>query len=409
MKKLMTLAVIFLVITVCNTIKAALPVSEEWSGDLIISQESSLKIVLHFGEDQNGQYTVKLDSPEQGAYGLDGVVNYLSADSLNVSVPLFSINYAAGISHSAEGDWAIGTFRQGMLSLPLVMLPGAPHPNRPQTPQPPFPYNTRELKIENSDAGATLSGTLTVPDNAYEGTPLVILVSGSGQQNRDEEIYAHKPFEVLADYLARIGIASFRYDDRGFGESTGDASAATTFDLATDAAAVLDYLRHKEMFKKVGVLGHSEGASIAFILGNSDKAPDFIIGVGAPAVRGELILKDQFSHTFQGAALDNAVSQMKNVSPWMSYFFDYDPSADIAGTKCPVLVLYGEKDVQVSPKLNKAPMESLQPYATVIELPGLNHLMQHAATGQPDEYYKIEETIAPEALSEISRFIMKNK
>lgn len=410
-KKISVFVTVLIATVFSMWIEAALPIAPQWSGDLMLSPQNSLKIVLNLTEEENGKYSVTLDSPEQGAYGIPGVVNYLTADSLDISVPSLTVRYAATLKNTPEGAWAMGDFKQGMLSLPLVMLPGGiTKPIRPQTPQPPFPYQTKEVSFENPEGGSKLSGTLTIPANAYEGTPVVLMVTGSGLQNRDEEIFDHKPFEVIADYLARIGIATLRYDDRGYGNSTGDGENATTADFASDAKAGLRYLRDKGEFGKVGILGHSEGASVAFMLGNTKETPDFIIGIGTPAVKGETILRDQLRRTLGDAGASEAIKNIRMAgNPWMTYFLDYDPASDIKGTHCPVFAVYGEKDVQVSPSLNKNRFHELQPTATVKEYPELNHLMQHAETGIPEEYYKIEETIAPEVLSDIGRFILQNR
>lgn len=409
MKKLFGLLMFFLGLSVFEA-NAELPIAPRWTGEITLNPDIKIKIRFNFKEDSPGKYSVTLDSPEQGVTGMPGVINSISAKGFDVAVPKISLRYTATIVDTDEGKVANGIFNQITVTTPLIMLPGDDKAVRPQTPQPPFPYTERDVSFSNPEDGTILRGTLTLPSSYYEGTPVVVLVSGSGLQNRDEEIFEHRPFAVIADYLARIGIGTLRYDDRGFGESGGDATNATTRDFALDAKGALKFLKEEMKFNKVGILGHSEGATIAFILANSDFKPDFIIGMGTPAVKGELILLEQLEDSLGKTAAKDALEKAKeDPNPWLAYFLEYDPSHDIGNTACPVLALYGDKDRQVSVKLNKDAFVRLQPDAQVIVFPDLNHLMQHCKTGKPDEYYKIEETISPEVLSEIARFIQKNR
>lgn len=422
----------------------------EWSGSLSVGRGLTLKIVIHIPANDSAPIT--LDSPDQGAYGIEGETVYLSADSINFRIPRMMMSYEGRIA----GDRIDGTLRQGPAQIPLSLTPGAAKANRPQTPQPPFPYSTEELAIANQDGGATLAGTLTVPAEADGNTPLVVLVSGSGLQNRDEELFEHKPFAIIADMLARNGIATFRYDDRDIGGSTGDVVSATTADFASDAAAVTKYLRESGRFGQVGLLGHSEGGLIGYMLGATGDAPDFIISVAGPSIKGSSTIayqnmiaakstgiSDSDAESFGRAAqkvidfrLDNpgvtipeesysefypemadnqitralanslfAAPVAESSNPWMSFFLRYDPANDLSGVKVPMLIIYGEKDTQVPPSLNAPRARELAPTATVAVYPSLNHLMQHATTGNVDEYSVIEETISPEVLTDIARFI----
>ncbi|MBD5379815.1 MAG: alpha/beta fold hydrolase [Bacteroides sp.] len=329
--------------------------------------------------------------------------------------------------------------------------------NRPQTPRLPFPYQTEEVVIKNEKGGSALAGTLTIPKNTDNSTPIVIMVSGSGQQNRDEEVFEHKPFAVIADYLARNGIASFRYDKRGVGKSTGDVLNATTADFANDAEAVMNWIRENKQFGKVGILGHSEGGLIAYMLGAKSKGSDFIVSIAGPAVQGKEIiawqnkvalmnsgfsepdaekfrnaltkvfeykLKNPDSTSINQELIDefysdskinplNAklVASLKSVltakanNHWMMFFLGYNPDKDLRSLKIPAFIIYGEKDQQVPPELNYDLATKLAPKAKVIIYPGLNHLMQHAITGRVEEYKIIEETFAPEVLDDITSFI----
>ena len=243
----------------------------------------------------------------------------------------------------------------------------------------------------------------------------MLMVTGSGLENRDEEVFDHKPFLVIADYLARNGIATLRYDDRSFGESKGgDVKNATTKDFARDAEAGIAYLKSTKKFGKVGVLGHSEGGSIAFMLGAKDKV-DFIISMAGIGVKGDTVLTAQTNKAMELAGqtkrlttLQYRVNTMFQKSPWLNYFIDYDPAADIAATKCPVMAINGDKDIQVIssldlPRIKKNLHENK--YNFIREYPSLNHLFQHCTTGTPSEYRSIEETISPEVLSDMAKWI----
>ena len=266
-----------------------------------------------------------------------------------------------------------------------------------------------------------MSGTLTYPVG-YEtmkkkDVPVVIMVSGSGLQNRDEELFNHKPFLVLADHLARHGIASLRYDDRAFGKSEGGDRIhknATTLDYKRDAEAGIQYLRSLKKFGKVGVIGHSEGGNIAFMLG-ADKKVDFVVSMAGVGVKVDTALTAQANKIMelQGQPTRLNVEQYRqNVqalqSPWMDWFVGYDPTADITAVKCPVMAINGDKDCQVMSSLSLPSIERLlksNKHNHVKEYPSLNHLFQHCQTGLPTEYGNIEETISPEVLTDIVEWI----
>lgn len=284
---------------------------------------------------------------------------------------------------------------------------------RPQTPRPPFPYSTEDVTFTNDSAHATLAGTLTMP-HGKEHPPVVLMVTGSGLQNRDEELMGHRPFAVIADYLARHGIASLRYDDRTFGQSTGgDVKNATTRDFAGDAKAGLAWLRQSGRFAKVGILGHSEGGAIAFMLA-AEGLPDFIVSLAGPAVRGDSLL------LAQNKALLGALGSLMTIekvrvnvllagNAWLRYYIDYDPQPDIARTHCPVMALNGSKDMQVIASQNLPALRRHLPTDSrhlIKEYAGLNHLFQHCQSGHPNEYATIEETIAEEVLQDITRWIL---
>jgi len=278
---------------------------------------------------------------------------------------------------------------------------------------------TEEVTFSNAADDATLSGTLTWPVGyTAQSKPkpsVVLLVTGSGQQDRDEALFGHAPFHVIADYLARHGIATLRYDDRGTGASVGgDVEHAPTADFMRDAAAGLAYLRGRKAFGLVGCLGHSEGGTIAFMLG-ARKETDFIVTLASPGVKGDTLLAAQVNRllSLSGQPATMTAVQYRQQpavqnQPWLRWFVDYDPSADIRKTRCPVFALNGDRDCQVISSLNlTAIRQQLRPSgkSQVKEYPALNHLFQHCTTGLPSEYGQIEETIAPEVLSDIATWI----
>ena len=392
---------------------AAQDIKGAWKGDLDLTA-TKLTIVFHFNGD-----TCTMDSPDQGAKDIPVEVVFVSSDSVIVS------NKQLDMVFSGEFQNGIikGQFKQRGLSLPLILTPNEVVRNRPQTPIPPYPYRTEEVSFTNGDA--ILSGTLVYPEdwNGKKKVPVAIMVSGSGLQNRDEEVFGHKPFLVITDYLARHGVATLRYDDRGTGLSTGDGRKATSKDFMEDALAGIEFLRSKGIFKEVGIIGHSEGGEIAFMLGAGKKV-DFLVSLAGPGVQGDSILVLQNNNALRKAGYDITVTReevrdavkTKN-DPWLEYFSEYDPVQDIRKIFCPALILNGEKDTQVESAVNIPSIEGNLPrdrrgrfasrHTEIKVYPGLNHLFQHCLTGQSEEYNDIEETISPEVLEDIAVWIGK--
>ncbi len=400
----------------------------DWTGKLKVSGVE-LALVFHIGEE-----SATLDVPDMGAGEIPVEVSRDATGSITLNVP--------AIGASFRGLWAgkviAGTFTQRGMSLPLTLLPGAPLIRRPQTPVGPFPYTTEEVAFANGDA--VLKGTLTLPEHCGRSTPVLIMVTGSGLQNRDEEIFSHKPFAVIADAFAKAGIATLRYDDRGFGESTGDVVLCTTEDLKNDALAGVQLLRSR--FDNVGIIGHSEGGTIALMLAAEGQV-DFAISLAGMVVSGAETLLDQNRRAYQSAGLgeaeaesftrllsdtyeaitsrsplpsaddyglSEALKQNYNLAvkqlrtPYMEYFLGLDVSRSLSGVTCPVLALNGSKDTQVDCKRNLAALREGLPSdgRNVIRAEeGLNHLFQHCVTGELSEYKEIEETFSPEVLAEM--------
>lgn len=382
-----------------------------WTGKLNAGAQT-LTIVIHVNHDSNGNATSSLDSPDQGASDIPAKVDYCSSDSIAISIT----NLGASFKGRLNGNEINGGFSQMGYNFPLNLKRGEEKLNRPQNPTKPYPYKTEEVTFTNATDKAILAGTIYYPANYQKGkTPVMLMVTGSGLENRDEEVFDHKPFLVIADYLARNGIATLRYDDRSFGESKGgDVKNATTKDFARDAEAGIIYLKSTKKFGKVGVLGHSEGGSIAFMLGAKDKV-DFVISMAGIGAKGDTVLTAQTNKAMELAGqtkrlttLQFRISTTFQNSPWLNYFIDYDPAADIAATKCPVMAINGDKDFQVISSLNLAGIKKNlhdNKYNFIREYPSLNHLFQHCTTGAISEYRAIEETISPEVLSDMAKWI----
>lgn len=379
-------------------------ISGTWNGELNAGIQK-IPLVLNLTTD--GKCT--LDSPQQGAKGIPADIVFISADSLNVSLKALNASFAGKLQ---DGELK-GVFTQHGFKLPLNLKPGErAAAKRPQTPKPPYPYQREEVSFINAQAGATLAGTLTLPQDAR---CVVLMVTGSGQQNRDEELFEHKPFAVIADYLARHGIATLRYDDRATGASVGgEVKSATTRDFMGDAAAGLEFLRSRKTFDKVGILGHSEGGAIAFMLGAQQK-PDFVISLAGPGVKGDTLLAAQANRILALHGMPESMTvekyrQQQSIQsvPWIKWFMDYDPTDDIRRTHCPVMAINGNRDCQVISSQNLTAIRQLLPPSEknlIKEYPGLNHLFQHCQTGLPTEYGVIEETISQEVLKDIADWL----
>ncbi len=381
-----------------------------WSGKLSAGPVS-LTIVINLSSGPDGTLECTMDSPDQSAKGIKATASVINSVSLEVSVASLGASYK-GILF---GDSLIGTFTQLGQEIPLTLKKGVEKLNRPQNPSAPFPYTEEEVTFTNEKAGATLAGTLITPQTASEGNPVVIFVSGSGLEDRNEEIYDHKPFLVIADFLARNGIASLRYDDRCFGASTGgDVSKATTPDFLDDAREGVSFLKEKGCFGKIGVIGHSEGASIAFMLGAAGDV-DFVVSLAGIGVKGDEALLAQSNRILELQGSDQRhtlqsfrATALSQGSAWLSWFINYDPSPDIEACKCPVFAVNGDRDCQVISSVNLPGIRaglSGNPSSVIKEYPELNHLFQHCQTGLPTEYRSIQETFSPEVLSDIAAWI----
>lgn len=461
MKELIIIVFIFLMTTTSQ--------AQDWAGNwegLLTIGDQDVTVIFHIKEDGAGKLTATMDIPDQMAYDLEMDEVLLDGNEITISFNALQAKYIGTWNEARSkimGDWIQGS--KGELNLKKTENSG---PNRPQEPQGPFPYKIEEVTYINEKAdGIKLSGTLTRPIG--EGKfPVVVLISGSGPQDRDCTILKHKSFWVLADYLTRNGIAVLRFDDRGVGQSEGDFATATSADFATDVEAGVAFLREHDNIdiNKIGLIGHSEGGLIAPLIASKNKKIDFIVSLAGPADSGAKLLLQQNEDLLRSQkvgepliesyleicsklfktvikdkkskkkaadfkkAIQSDLDKMEKVDKinlgleglalqqkleviqtrWMRHLICSDPKKQWKKVKCPVLALNGDKDIQVSAKLNLEIIETSLKKAknknfTCKSLPNLNHLFQNCKTGFTDEYAKIEETFSPDAMKLILEWI----
>lgn len=433
-----------------------------WYGMLKVG-ESQLRITMDLSQTDAG-YTGKLISVDQGNTQLP--IEWIKTDGNNIHLKttIANIEYKGTL----KDEIITGVFVQGGQTIPLNFTREKLEkfrPVRPQEPQSPFPYKSEDIRFTNTRDNISLAGTLTMPSEGT-GFPVVVLISGSGPQNRNEELMGHKPFLVLADHLTKNGIAVFRYDDRGVAQSKGDFSSATSADFANDAEAAVAYLKTRKEInpKKIGLIGHSEGGLIAPMIAARNKDVGFIVLMAGPGVPGKDVLLLQIellnkAAGMQASEIEKQVKQTKDAidilympgdssvimsaywayakkaytelpdsvrktvsqeqyakqfatmtTPWFRYFLSYDPATSLEKVKVPVLALNGSKDLQVwapqnLPAIEKALKKGGNKKYVIKELPNLNHLFQEAGTGSSAEYSIIPQTLSPQLLNEITNFI----
>jgi uncharacterized protein len=440
-----------------------------WMGTI---EAAGIRLVFNISEGDGGALTSTMDSPDQGANGIPTGETTFQDGALLITVPAVPGGKYEG---TLQEDGTIsGHWFQGGQSTPLVLERQDGEVGgrvRPQEPQEPFPYSIEDVHYPNREGGNELAGTLTLPEGSGP-FPAVVMITGSGPQNRDEELLGHKPFWVIADYFTRAGIAVLRFDDRGVGASTGDFSVATSVDFATDVGAGLDYLgtRSEIDHAHMGLVGHSEGGLIAPMVATRRADVAFIVLMAGPGMSGAEILYDQaaliltaagvsadvveknterqrrmFDFLFESSdedltegfrtllqhevaqmsdaeksatglsdgndVIDRAVSQF--TSPWFRFFLAFDPATTLQRVTSPVLAINGALDLQVPPDANLSAIEAALERGgntdfTIRKLDGLNHLFQTATTGAPSEYVSIEETISPAALELMSTWILEH-
>ena len=433
---------------------------ETWKGtlDLGIKLELGLKVY----READGKLSAKLDSFTQQALGIPVAFQH-DRDRYMFSSKDLGLSYEATIS--ADKSTLNGTFKQGAVTTELdfqkVDLNYEVKPNRPQTPKAPYPYDSAEVTFENKKESILLAGTLTTP-KVNGPFPAAILITGSGPQDRDEELLGHRPFLVIADHLTRQGIAVLRFDDRGVGTSKGNFATATSLDFAEDVRSAIEFLKGIPNIdsKKIGLIGHSEGGLIAPLVAAQRSDVAFIVLMAGPGVSGTKILESQTTAMLQAAGEspqlvtanqqvmaavldlfksdgdvtgnaintacksvvetieDNQLRKKLDVplgpifsTPWMQYFIRHEPTENLKRVTCPVLAINGVKDMQVVVDLNlnaieRALTEGGNKNFKIVRLPNQNHLFQETdGTGTIADYATIEQTFSPKTLLVISDWI----
>ncbi len=441
-------------------------ITGKWHGTAILGEDKEISFIFNIENTEN-KYMTNIEIPTQRMSGLKPQKTSFKDGTLFIDGANLGIKYEGKFNEKTQQFE--GTFTEGLNALPLILKRGKikleKANKRPQEPVKPYPYNEEEVVFENKEAHVSLSGTLTLPRNK-EKSPVVILISGSGPQDRDETVANHKPFWILADYLTRQGIAVLRYDDRGFGTSTGNFSSATTKDFSTDVVSAVNYLKSRTDIdsNNIGLIGHSEGGIIAPLAANQTKDVSFIVLLASTGILGsELSLiqsktmrpfpvpdEDAYEEAIRKAikiaASDKEISAIKSeltthynttiapilkplvgndakvseiikgliemrTTPWIRYFYNYNPANEIEKLSIPVLSLNGTNDTQVSAEINQKGIKDAlitgenKDYK-ILKLKGLNHFFQESKTGKIDEYSKIEQTFSPIALKEISNWIL---
>ncbi|MBS1597698.1 MAG: alpha/beta hydrolase [Bacteroidetes bacterium] len=409
---------IILFLISCLSIKTSSSQTESrligiWEGKIKVGTE--IRAIFHFERDSSGNILGGMDSPDQGAKNIPCSDIRLIGDSIFLKIPSLNGSYAGLLADSATIN---GRWKQGMsFNLNLKKVDKVAGLNRPQNPQPPFPYSSQDIEYDNADRTMHYGATITIPQGKGP-FPAVLLITGSGPQNRDEELMEHKPFAVLADYLTRRGVVVLRVDDRGVGKSNGNFSKSTTADFAVDAGNSLDYLKSRPEvnLKKIGLIGHSEGGMIAPMVAVKRKEIDFIILLAGPGEKISKLMEDQNAALYRSAGINEKAIQsftpffqkmitiinesndvssfdkkikpvlnewrkneppahvlattgifndstqqifidaMNNTmfTPWFRYFIRFDPQIYLSQVHCKVLALNGEKDIQVASKPNLA-------------------------------------------------------
>lgn len=438
-------------------------ITGQWNG-LLEVRGIKLRLVFNVSKTETG-YSSTMDSPDQGAKDIPVTTTTFEDPKIKFELK----NIGAEYNGELIGDSITGTFKQGGQEFSMSLsrdLIKKEELIRPQEPTKPYPYYSEEVTFKNSKADISLSGTLTLPKKKGK-YPVVVLISGSGPQNRDEELLGHKPFLVISDYLTRNGIGVLRYDDRGIAKSSGDFGTATSADFATDVESAVTYLKsRKEVDKKnIGLIGHSEGGVIAPMVAAESDDVSFIVLLAGTGIRGDklLLMQEELIWRVSGTPEDEIVQSLKVneslfeiivqshdreklkedltkmlneivekdstempegttkemyiktqvdqfSSPWMQYFIQYDPAPTLQRVDCPVLAINGEKDLQVPAKINLETIENAlkkggNDQVTTKELENLNHLFQESETGSPNEYASIEQTFSPKALEVILEWI----
>jgi fermentation-respiration switch protein FrsA (DUF1100 family) len=444
MKKCFLSAVIILQSVLCLS-QTSKSIVGEWSGKLKM-QGVALRIVLHI-EEKNGVLITTMDSPDQGVNAIPTESTVFSENEIMVKLPALQAQFKGILEDSMN---IRGIFTQRGMDLPLELLRQMGAEKKTVAPQDPNAgkYTSTDVRFKNQSANITLAGTVTYPKEKIN-YPAVILLTGSGAQDRDESLFGQKPFLRIADRLSANGIAVLRFDDRGFAQSEGDIKTATTYDFVTDALAAYEFLKNYPGIdtSKIGFIGHSEGAGVAVMAAAENKTVAYVIMLAGIAISGDSLLNLQSAAIMRAAGTDQRVIDadykmrsgvyniVKNESdsakasvqiaahiqslddltevqkqevtaiftktvlvPWMRSFLSYDPGSFLAKVDCPVVAFFGEKDLQVPAKENAAALTDLiyknkKHHFSIVNVDGVNHLFQNAQTGLVSEYSNTEEAM----------------
>ncbi|KOY53104.1 alpha/beta hydrolase family protein [Polaribacter dokdonensis] len=459
-----TLTIIILLNLLAITSARSQDISGHWNGT---TKRGDKEITFVFNiKQENATYSTTMDVPTFRIAGIKPSATTFTNGKLIIDGSNVGMNYT-GVFNT-EAQQFEGIYKEGGIEMVINLKKGTikiEDSKRPQEPVKPYPYYEEEVIFKNNEANITLAGTLTLP-NKNGKFPVVILISGSGPQDRDESFMGHKPFLVLSDYLTRQGIGVLRFDDRGVGESTGNFGKATTEDFSKDVLSAIAYLktRNDVDIKNIGLIGHSEGGIIAPLAANNSKDVAFMVLLASTGISGtelsvmqskilrEFPVKDEVAYeknTRKAIAIvisNKGESEIKkeltkhyndflrpiltslnvpeknintfiesqlktSLQPWSRYFLQYNPADEIEKLKIPVLSLNGSKDTQVNAKINQegirnALIKGKNKDYKIVELENLNHFFQECETGKMDEYRKIEQTFSPTALNEIKNWVI---
>jgi alpha/beta superfamily hydrolase len=461
-----TLTIIILLNLLAITSARSQDISGHWNGT---TKRGDKEITFVFNiKQENATYSTTMDVPTCRIAGIKPSATTFTNGKLIIDGSNVGMNYT-GVFNT-EAQQFEGIYKEGGIEMVLNLKKGTikiEDSKRPQEPVKPYPYYEEEVIFKNNEANITLAGTLTLPNNKGK-FPVVILISGSGPQDRDESFMGHKPFLVLSDYLTRQGIGVLRFDDRGVGESTGNFGNATTEDFSKDVLSAIAYLktRNDVDIKNIGLIGHSEGGIIAPLAANNSKDVAFMVLLASTGISGtelsvmqsktlrEFPVKDEVAYeknTRKAIAIvisNKGESEIKkeltkhyndflrpiltslnvpekninafienqlktSLQPWSRYFLQYNPADEIEKLQIPVLSLNGSKDTQVNAKINQeairqALIKGQNKNYKIVELENLNHFFQECETGKMDEYRKIEQTFSPTALNEIKKWVIEH-
>lgn len=438
-----------------------------WVGTLQVGS-NQLRLRFNVSREKDQQYHATMDSIDQGASGIP--VSRVSVKQQQVKLEIEAAQAIYVGEYQMTSEQIQGQWRQGGQAFDLTLSRQQQEDRKPQDPVKPYPYIEEQISFNNDAAGIQLAGTLTRPANTLQAVPAVVLISGSGPQDRDQQLLGHRPFLVLADYLTRQGFAVLRFDDRGIGKSGGTFYQATSLDFASDVGAAVRYLQQRADIRadKIGLIGHSEGGLIAPVVAQQQAGVSFLVLLAAPGITGAAVSASQFERMLVSrglpettvryattiytnmnkfaakadapaiAELNEYYQQLWQALPeeikqqllplgggalsaerlaelqnaWFRYFQQHDPDIWLSKTKLPTLVLYGSKDVQLDADINIAAIEQALQQAKntqykVIRLQGLNHLFQEANTGRWDEYASITQTLSPMLLSNLTDWLLQ--